>query len=216
MKKYQVFKIQSESNLKIEIFFKKSKKELDKFFDIEVDLPKIFLLNSRREFNRYWGRKTKEWEVGRVENNFIFVLDPQKYTQESNHKNPDAFWKTIKHEHCHIYYRKIVGKSTPIWLNEGLAGYLSGQVQRKPEIDEAIKVVDLYNAKIDDTRKYKLGYFWVRFLLQKFGRKKFLRSLNLLKGKVAAEEFRKIFFKVYKIKFNKEELKNIIKSYERS
>ena len=211
MKKYQVFKIQTIKHARIENFLRKSKKELDKFFGIEVNMPKVFLLDSRQEINRYWGEKTEKWEVGWVKNNFIFILNPQKYTKESNHKNSAGFWKTIKHEHCHIYYKEIVGGNRPIWVNEGLAGYLSGQIEARPNIKEALEIVDLYNTKRNNTRKYKVGYFWVKFLIQRFGQKKFLQLLKLLKEKNTEKEFKGIFYKIYKIRFNKKELqKNIV------
>jgi len=73
-----------------------------------------------------WGRKTEAWFVGACKNNNIYILNPNVYEKESSHKK-EEFWQILKHEYCHIYYTQITKCHYPFWLNEGLAGYLSGK-----------------------------------------------------------------------------------------
>lgn len=117
----------SKNNKKLEDFLIASKKELDAFFNSNVPVPVVYLLDSRKELDLIWQQKTEKWVVGGTKFGAIFILDPKIYTKESSHKDPSDFWKTLKHEYCHIYFRHITKGVHPLWLHEGLASYLAGQ-----------------------------------------------------------------------------------------
>ncbi len=211
MKKAYSFSFKPVNNLKIEKFLKQTKREFDEFFNINLPLPRVFLINSRKDYNKYQGKKTKPWMVGWAENNFIFILHPDRYTKESNHKNKKGFWKALKHEHCHLYYKKLTRTNRPKWLDEGLACYLSKQITGIPNIREALEVIELYSRQ-GNGDVYLVGTFWVKFLIEKFGRQKFIRFIKGL-GEISSEQdFKKYFYKIYKVKFTKVELKKILKN----
>lgn len=160
--------------------------------------------------NVVWGGKTENWFVGAFKNNSIYILNPLVYEIESSHKK-EEFWINLKHEYCHAYYLQITKCIYPIWLNEGLASFKSG---KKNILSNNIRcnllnVVDYFDKS--DKQVYCVGQFWVEYLLKKFGKRKFLSLIYSLDYGLTNREFGKKFFKVYGFKFNRKELRNIIK-----
>lgn len=115
-----------KANKKLTRFLKTIRKELDDFFEFKACAPLLFFLDRREDLDLIWGKKTEAWFVGAFKNNSIYILNPEIYERESSHKK-EEFWKTLKHEYCHAYYTQITRSHYPIWLNEGLASFLSGK-----------------------------------------------------------------------------------------
>jgi len=198
----------SPENKKLENFLKTARQELDNFFNSSVPEPAIFLLNSRKELDIIWGQKTERWVVGGTKYGAIFILNPKVYTKESSHTNLNGFWKTMKHEYCHIYFRHITNGVHPLWLHEGLASYLADQ---KKICNSPLDVFSYF----DKSGKglYEVGYFWVELLIKKFGKIKFLKLVKSLEPKPNLTEriFAARFYKVYGFKFDKNNLTRLIK-----
>ncbi|MFH1428098.1 MAG: hypothetical protein ABIG60_06285, partial [Patescibacteria group bacterium] len=97
--------------------------------------------------------------------------------------------------------------SRPKWLNEGLCCYLADQVKKKPTKKEALRVFDYYQKT--DWRIYDIGYFWVKLLIDKFGKKKLLKLLKKIDSQATEKEFTEIFYQVYGFKFSKKEFNKI-------
>lgn len=195
-------------NKKLDDFLKKTKKELDLFFDSVVSEPAVFLLDSRKELDVIWKQKTERWVVGGTKYGAIFILNPDHYVKESDHKNKNDFWKTLKHEYCHIYFRSITSNTRPLWLHEGLATYLAEQ---KKTCDNPLDIFCYFDKQ--GKGLYDVGYFWVDLLIKKFGKAKLvklIKSLNV-KSVLTEKEFSKIFFKIYGFKFDKKTLIEIMK-----
>lgn len=181
-------------------FLKKTKKELEAFFKIKIAEPNIFLLDSRKELDLIWGQKTESWVVGGTKFGLIYILDPKAYIKESSHTDKNDFWRTLKHEYCHIFYKTLTGGYTPLWLHEGLALYLAGQKKKcRQPLD-----VFFYFYK-PGPELYGVGYYWVEFLIKKFGKDKMLSLINGLKEEkqLTEKSFSKLFFSVYGFKYNK-------------
>ena len=198
----------SLKNKKLDNLLKTTRQELDSFFNSSVPEPAIFLLNSRKELDIIWGQKTERWVVGGTKYGAIFILDPKIYTKESSHTDKNNFWKTLKHEYCHIYFRHITNGVHPLWLHEGLASYLAGQ---KKTCNNPLDVFSYF----DKTGRglYDVGYFWVELLIRKFGKAKFLKLIKALEPKPNLTEriFAARFYKVYGFKFNKNTLAKLLK-----
>jgi len=197
----------ANKNLKLEKFLSKTEKDLAKFFGIKIDKPKIFFVNSRKDMDKIWSEKTEDWFSGWAVNSNIFILHPEKFNKESSHKKID-FWKTLKHEYVHLYFTKLTGCRYPKWLNEGLACYLADQVKVKIGVDKSVRVFSYF--KKYDSMIYFTGYFWVKLLIKNFGHKKLLKLLKQLKPDLTEKKFANIFYKVYKIKFTKKDLSNLL------
>jgi len=196
-----------KNNPKISKFLIEIQKEFSEFFGIDVEQPDIFFLDSRKDIDIIRNKKTESWLSGWAENGNIFILNPKIYTKESNH-TAEHFWQTIKHEYCHLYFKKLTGTSCPKWLNEGLACYLAGQIKKSPTSDEAMKVFDYFQKS--DWQVYSVGYFWVKFLIEKFGKEKFKKLLKELRLEINENEFKSVFYKIYKIKFSEKDLRKFL------
>lgn len=192
------------TNKKLENFINSTQKELESFFHIKMEPVDVFLIDSRKDIDRIWRKKTEKWLTAWTKNNNIFILNPKNYTRESDHKDIKHFWQTLKHECSHLYFKQLTQANYPKWLNEGLACYLANQVKKELTQKEALKVFDYYS-KID-WQIYSIGYFWVKLLIEKFGRKKLLTLLKQLKPNLSEHKFKLIFYKLYKIKFSKKHL----------
>jgi len=196
-----------DTNKKINNFIQRTENELDKFFGIKIDPVLIILLNSRQDIDAVYGKKTPDWLVGFTRRNIIFILNPKAYTKESSHRNPKDFWKTLKHEYCHLYFKKLTGDTYPNWLNEGLACYLAKQKRLLPKLSEALNILDVRNKGKYDV--YTVGYYWVNLLIKKFGQKKLLKFIKSFKPQMTKSEFVGIFYRIYKIKFEPKSLGNL-------
>jgi len=199
---------ESKFNKKMAGFLKSIQEELDDFYDISIEQPSVFFIDSRKEINEIWGRKTEEWFSAWAKDGSIFILNPEVYTKESNHKDINHFWQSLKHEYCHLYYRKITNTGYPKWLNEGLANYLAGQVKKKPTKREALRVFDYYQKL--DWRIYNIGYFWTKLLIERFGKKKLLTLIKSIGSQTTEKEFAKKFHRVYKFHYSKTDFEKIL------
>lgn len=198
----------SKFNKKMTGFLKSTRKELNDFYNTNIEQPSVFFIDSRKEINEIWRRKTEDWFSAWVKDMNIFILNPEIYTKESNHQDINHFWQSLKHEYCHLYYRKITNTGCPKWLNEGLANYLAGQVKKKPTKEEALIVFDYYQ-KID-WRIYNIGYFWIKLLIEKFGKKKLLTLIKTINSQTTKKEFAKKFHQIYKFYYSKVDFEKIL------
>lgn len=200
-------------NIKIQQALIKNKKELDKFWGIKFPLPKVFLVNSRKDYDLFVGQKTADWMSGRaVSGGHIFIFSPEVYNKETCH-NKENFWKTLKHEQCHFYYYKFMKTRQPVWLNEGLACYVSKQLKKTDDVEKFLKVVDLKKHKNWQRMVYPVGFFWVDFLIKYFSKERFFKFLKLISKDTSDKNVKQVFFKVYKIRFNKKELKRLMAKF---
>lgn len=198
----------SKFNKKMTEFLKSTRKELDDFYNVNIQQPSIFFIDSRKEVDKIWKRKTEEWFSAWAKDGNIYILNPEIYTKESNHKDIKHFWQSLKHEYCHLYYRKIIVVGYPKWLNEGLANYLAGQVKKKPTKAEALRVFDYYDKS--DWQIYNIGYFWTKLLIEKFGKKKLLTLIKSIGSQTTEKEFVQKFHQIYKFHYSKTDFKKIL------
>lgn len=194
----------SKSNKKLNGFLLETQKELSDFFGITIkEKPNIFFLHSRKEIDTIWGKKTEPWFCAWAKDSNIYILHPSVYTKESDHTIAH-FWQTIKHESSHLYFKQFTGINYPKWLNEGLACYLAGQKKKNPTLEDAVKVFDYFRK--GGSQVYGIGYFWVKLLIEKFGKKKFITFLKQFNSGIDEQKFAATFHTTYKIRFNKKEL----------
>ena len=191
---------------KLKRFLAEIKKELDNFFAFQIKEPTLFFANNRADFDLLFGRKTEQWLVGVAKNNNIFMFDQKNYAKESSHQTKD-FWQTLKHEYCHIYYSQITTGGNPLWLNEGVACYLSGKklIIGENTKKKLLNIFDYFSQFPGDA--YVPSQFWVELLIKKYGAKRLvtlIKALNI-KEQLTPSKFAKTFFEVYGLKFNKTE-----------
>ncbi len=148
--------------------------------------------------------------MGAFKNNSIYILSPQKYAKESSHKK-EEFWMSLKHEYVHYYYTQMSKSHYPVWLNEGLASYLSGKKLGSETIssDKLLNILKYFNKS--DKSVYLVGQFWVEFLIKNYGKNKLLELINSFNSPLDYQQFTKKFYSIYNFKFTKNSLKRFLK-----
>ncbi|MBU2591831.1 MAG: hypothetical protein ABH867_04365 [Patescibacteria group bacterium] len=186
----------------------RSLKKARKFFELSLFPIKIYLLDLREDFDRFAGKKTAAWEVGRTNcsQNTIYLLSPSAFESDSIHKKRD-FPKVLTHELIHLFTHQLYPFYEPHWLREGLAYFVADQ--GKANSIEKLKLLFIngnFLAKIDSStnwRKnlhkgvYQASFLWVSFLLKKFGKKKILSLLRETNFPYERAKFAKVFQQVY-------------------
>lgn len=195
---------------KLAEFINKTQEELNNFFEFKADEPLLFLVDSRKDLDLIWGKPTEKWFVGAVKNGNIYIFNPKVYAKESIHKK-EEFWQILKHEYCHIYYTQITKSHYPVWLNEGLASYVSGKklILKDDHRDKLLDLFSYFNKA--DSGVYMVGQFWVECLIEKFGKKKLIRLVKSFNDGMDERQFAVNFYKVYGFKFNKNSLLKFLK-----
>jgi len=198
---------QKKVNKKICILLNNAKKKFDEFFGINLDIPEVKIIETRSELNTIWGKKTENWFVAGFKNDIIYLLNPLSYKKESSHKQKE-FFNILKHELVHFYYFNITQMHYPRWINEGLASYLSGKTIDFSKLNHK----NLLNVKeyFRNSEKgvYNIGYFWVFFLIENYGKTKLISLINELDKKDNEKKFEIKFKKIYGFGLSQTELNN--------
>jgi hypothetical protein len=197
------------SDKKLTNFLESTKKELEKFFGIKIKPAKLFLLNSRKQINQLRHERTEPWVVGWIKNNTIYILSPDVFTKESNHKDVNEFWRVLKHEYSHTAIEQFCKcrPRGPAWLIEGLSCYLAEQEKRKPTGRELLAI---FKKKLKSREIYVVGYFWVKFLIKRFGKEKFIKLLKHIANKPDEKDFGRALYGIYKFHYSKEDFNKLL------
>lgn len=158
---------------------------LENYFDIKNLLIKINVLKTREEFNKEIGKKTPDWMVGYTISNNIYVLSPEAFEKESNHKRSE-FVQIIKHEISHVF----IGNVSPLCLKsleEGLCLNFAGQNRtaliKKENFDLFYGNSIFYNLNdqklFADLQGYQLSYMMVKNLLNKFNKNQITELIKI-------------------------------------
>ena len=196
------------TNKKLENFISSTQKELENFFHTKIEPVNIFLIDSRKDIDKIWGKKTEKWLTAWTKNNNIFILNLKNYIRESDHKDIKHFWQALKHECSHLYFKQLTQANYPKWLNEGLACYLAGQIKKHPVPEEALRVFDYFQKT--DREIYAIAYFWVKLLIDRFGKGKILELVSRINSQMTEKQFRKNFYRVYGINYSKKDLEALL------
>jgi len=125
-------------------------------------------------------------------NGRIFILHKELFEKRGHSK--DEFEKVIAHELCHIFVRRILEpKSTFRWIEEGLCQYIAFKGQE-------FKVINFVNFRELETkedwkkyRAYQQSAKFFEFLDEKFGMKKIINFVKLVKFKKEYDAFKEVF-----------------------
>jgi len=198
-----------DNSSKIISKLKANKKKLDKFFNIELPLPLLIILQNRQQINSVWNRKLEVWSVAWAwRGSCIFILSPKAYLKENSSRTELQYRKILCHEHVHLYLQSFKIDHLPRWLVEGIPTYLAGQKHRKPTLEEVFSVIKQSNNKPELI--YIVGLYWVEKLIRKFGKKKLLILLSNLKSCRNEKQFTDIFYQIYKIKYTKKDFRRLL------
>ncbi len=170
-------------------------RSLSDFFGFTVK-PVLIFVKDRATINELKGEITKDWVVGWTKGNIIFMLDKDNYEKESSHKfDPSYYGATIKHEMVHVFYRKLSRNFMPLWLAEGIAIYLSGQINMKEQVGKFENFLDI--ERYDQGNIYRESGFVVKLLVEKFGKDKLIELIKFTSIMKSKAEFLEKFKEIY-------------------
>jgi len=162
----------------------------EKFFGFLIPSLAVVLLNTREEINNLMKKKTADWVVGGFssQKNYVFILAPWAFEKESCHP-ASAFPKVLIHEISHLFTRQVHPFSVPRWLVEGLASYLAKQKRPlasiSPELLNSPFLTRLSSSlgwnENANKGAYPISYYWIEFLINKYGKKRMLKLILELK-----------------------------------
>ena len=123
----------------------------------------------------------------------------EKIGIESPHKkiqDDKEYLSLLKHEVVHCFFNILSKrKYKPDWLWEGIAIYLSGQLEHKKPIEKFDNFIKFYDKTGEEV--YKESGFAVKFLIEKFGKERILRLIKALSNIGNSEEFIEKFKDIY-------------------
>lgn len=208
-----IYKIIPTKNDFLEKVHTESIADLNKFYEIDwvYNLPKIITVNDRKTIDLLRQRKTEAWEVGWADGKSIYVLDKENFEKESSHKYSDETYSAlVKHELSHCFYHILSNNvPKPIWLNEGVAIYTSGQNQFKKRPTEFKKFLQFYNEGGGDV--YSEAGFVVETLIKKYGKVKLLELIKRLENTKSENDFTVLFKTIYDFEPAYENFNNLLK-----
>ncbi|MFW9880082.1 MAG: hypothetical protein ACFFG0_43965 [Candidatus Thorarchaeota archaeon] len=206
-----IFEINEKKDKFLEEIYHKSMKELDEFFKIGWirNTPHIYIVPNRKIIDKLRREKTEDWLVAWAfaPSRIVYLLDRKNYEKESNHKySKETFEKRVKHELSHMFISAYTGlfQLKPLWLNEGVAIYLSGQNKFKKPVKEFSKFLESYDSYAKGI--YHESGFFIEMLVEKFGKSKLLRLIKSLKEIKSEKEFNKKFKQIYGFDLNYREI----------
>jgi len=177
-----IFDLAPSSDSKLLLAYKDSMKDLGEFFGINwtQNPPRVFLVKDRKSINEIIGQDTADWLVGwgsRLRGG-VFLLSKENYEKESINKYSDEkYYGLLKHELAHCFADILTGDyRRPVWLNEGLAQYLSGECLRREKPVILNHFLDYFETEGEFL--YRESGFAVELLIKKFGKEKLLELLR--------------------------------------
>lgn len=194
--------------LAIQTYVREGSSRVEEFFGRPFPQPyKVEILPSRAAFDKVfkerWGvDHTEQWAVAAGVSDSLYLLSPRVWkTQAVEHDPNDEghIRRIISHELTHVYHGQInpskdfEGMDDLNWLVEGLATYVSGQLdsEHRGEDIDALKKGQAPRSLAtawSGRYRYAVSGSLVRYVDHRYGRRELLKILKLTKpGDVLAE-----------------------------
>lgn len=177
--------------------------ELDTFFKFTLDNFGIVFVKRREDFDILFGRQTK-WELAIINGKVLFIAAPNMIEKISSYKRRD-FYPLLKHELSHLYFNSKYELNV-VWISEGIAAYLSQGYLYENKGRQLLKKCLNFDDLFDETQVYKntelfylQSYFSVKYLIETFGKERFLGFLDALDSEIEKDmsAFKRIFSKSF-------------------
>lgn len=216
--KTQLFNLSWNDDQWLHRVLEESFQEMDEYFDRRWvnNRPQLFILKDRKTINELRNETTNSWVIGfgGGKSGKMYVLDKEGFERESSHKySQESYALTIKHELTHCYVDLLIGNyRNPVWLNEGFVCNVNREYEhfKKPqEFQHFLSCFDNHGKGA-----YDEGTWFVKMLLDQFGKKKMIEFHKQLKAKLNEKEFNQLFEKVYGFKLEYGDVNKKWKQYQ--
>jgi hypothetical protein len=186
----------------VDEIYDKAIKNLNLFFGFnwEHNQPKIFILPNRKTIDLFKGESTPEWVTGWADGNNIFLLSREYWNENTSEPYKDEYYEAlIIHELTHLFVNFYTKNNyKPQWINEGIALYLAGQNKFRQKPKQFKIFLDCFDNNKPNINVYAESGFAVQILIEKYGKKQFIKLLKQLSKINSKNDFEKIFKKIYK------------------
>lgn len=186
----------------IESVYNSAMERLNAFFGIDwtEHVPSVFFVEDRATIDFLRKEKTEPWVVGWADHNKVFLLSIEKMKSEADREySVDEYNALLAHELCHLFFRVSTGGNRmPVWLNEGLSDYISGNIRFKKRPDRFSSFLEFFNS--GGAGVYEEASFAVETLVDAYGKEKLLALLRKIKEagqNMTREQFEEMFKTVY-------------------
>lgn len=180
-------------NKKVKFAYEKCKD----FFGREPEKIEVNFVYSRNEMNKITGRQTPEWLVGVSGANGLAIFSPSLFSKVSTHPSKD-FLPVLTHEVAHVFTNNLFGIKEPLWLKEGIAGYVAGQ-NIKINKNKLLELDQLHDRDgWDKHPNYPEAYSFTNYLIGNNGKAMLLRLIAKLDEKEGYQSFSVKFYEIFK------------------
>lgn len=150
-------------------------------FKKEPDIVNIYFVYSRKEMNESVKKETPEWFVGGAGSDSIVIFSPSVFSKVSNHPESD-FVPVLSHEIAHIFTKSNFKFRYPVWLYEGVAGYVAEQYKLRPLYKKNVQKFSLLHDQLNwqKNTNYQQAYLFTKYLFNRFGKEKCFELISNL------------------------------------
>lgn len=181
------------------------------FFRADPPLITITFVYDRPQMDAILHRNTQKWEVGYAYNhgdktNQVAIFSPEVFETVSTHTKGNFIF-VLTHELAHIFTNNTFRFFYPVWLYEGLAGYVAKQYTKIKKI-ENISDFSLLHDKENWSRNvnYPQAYLFTKYLMDNFTEEKMFQLFKLISKTLdrynSYQDFENIFENFFKTKLS--------------
>ncbi len=203
-----IFNLNPKRDIFLEKIYYDALKKFNSFYGLKFGkgVIEIIIVKDRKTIDMLKGKKTERWLVGWANGTSVYVIDRKNYEKDSSHKYSDERYSAlIMHEMAHIFLKFFANSSyKPIWIDEGMSIYLSGQNRFKKKPKKFEGFLGCYD-KLEENVYNEAGFF-IEYLVKNFGKNKLLKLIKNLKEVNSKEKFEKLFKQTYGFEINYKEI----------
>ncbi len=135
---------------------------------------RIQQVNRKHDIEILVGGKVPDWVIGLSAGRQIWIL------KESQWKHQDMnLRELILHEFVHIACNQSLKRELPLWINEGLAVYFSGQYKSFKLKNFKINYdMNFYDLSYEDENLYCISILLIRAFIQEYGETTLIEELK--------------------------------------
>ena len=199
-----IFNLNPKKDIFLEKIYDDAIKKFNLFYGLKFgkNVIEIIIVKDRKTIDMLKGKKTERWLVGWANGTSVYVIDRKNYEKDSSHKYSDEIYAAlIKHEMAHVFLKFFAcAFYKPIWIDEGMSIFLSGQNKFKKKPKKFKGFLECYDKLEEDV--YNEAGFFIEFLFNKYGKEKLLELLKGMKDIKSKKEFERLFKQIYGFEIN--------------
>jgi len=169
----------------------------------KVEIPKfdIKIVYSRKEFDKLWGSKTRDYVSAFAKEDNIVIFSYGVFDKETKWEKA-KFKEALIHEINHLFYQELRDDEyDPLWLSEGLATFMQHGRKKFNYKDKLRITPEVLEQKFEEItiESYQIFAMFIEYLILNFGEDKILELILELKE---GGKLNNVFQEIYKKSFD--------------